>query len=250
MQKRTSWKVLAAVTAMAFIAVGCGDDDDETSTGDESTEAELEEYCDLARELDEQEDFPTTEQLERYRDSAPAEIRDTANTVVEAFLAAGDDPFAAFEAPGMEEAFTEVIEPFEEEHCGIEHEDDEGSDQDPSVTELDPAATRVDVTATDYAFDFTAPSAGRTSFVMTNQGQERHVMVLFKTPEGMTTQDVLDSDGEATDEEFESDTAAAGEEAVVTTDLTAGDWAMICYIPNAEGKSHYELGMTKEFTIQ
>ena len=75
-------------------------------------------------------------------------------------------------------------------------------------------------------------------------------MFLFKTPEGMTTQDVLEAEGEGVEEEFESGTAAAGEEAVVTADLTAGDWAMICYIPDPEGTSHAELGMVKEFSIQ
>ena len=66
MQTRTSWKVLAAFTAMAFIAVGCGDDDDSAATGGD-TDAELEEFCDLARELDAQEEFPSTEQLESVR---------------------------------------------------------------------------------------------------------------------------------------------------------------------------------------
>jgi uncharacterized cupredoxin-like copper-binding protein len=249
MQKRTSLKVLAAFTAMAFIAVGCGDDDDSAATGDD-TDAELEEFCALATELDEQEEFPSTEQLQAYGAAAPAEIKDAATTVVDAFVAAGDDPFAAFEDPAVEEAFQE-IEPFEEENCGIDHSDGEDEEEpDPAVQELDPAAARVDVIATDYAYEFAAPAAGRTSFVMANQGQERHVMLLFKTPEGQTTQQVLEAEGEGLEEEYESGTAAAGEEAVVTADLTPGDWAMICYIPDPEGTPHFELGMLEEFTVQ
>jgi hypothetical protein len=235
-----------AITALAMVGTACGDDDDAASGDD--TEA----FCDIARELDAQEDFPSVEQLNEYRDAAPEEIREEANLVADAFIEATEagDVFAAFEDPAVEEAFG-TIEPFETEECGIEHEDEDGDEQDPSTTELDPAATRVDVAATDYAFAFTPPAAGRTSFVMANQGAERHVMYLFRVSEGSTFEEVMASEGdEGYDEDWESDTAPTGEEAVITADLVAGEYGLICYLPDPEGTSHSELGMAENFTIQ
>ena len=49
--------------------------------------------------------------------------------------------------------------------------------------------------------------------------------------------------------EYESDVASSGEEAVLTVDLTAGSWAMICYLPTADGTPHYEEGMAVPFTV-
>jgi hypothetical protein len=237
---------------------GLGDDADE---GDDEGAApveiapEDEDYCAIATIVNEQDEFPSPEQLEELRATAPDEIADEADTVVEAFIAAGDDPFAAFEAPGVEEAF-EVIEPFDEEHCGIvveDGEEDGDGEQDPSLTEPDESAAQVAVAATDYAFAFdpAAPAAGRTQFTMTNEGDERHVMYLFKLSDGATIDEVLESEGEeGYDFDAESDTAAAGEEAILTVDLTPGDWAMICYIPTAEGTPHFVEGMQTAFTVQ
>ncbi len=250
-----TWKVaVAATAALALVAAGCGDDDEattETTAADTENDIDPEfaDYCAIAIQLDEQEDFPSTEQLESLRGVAPDEISEEIDVVVDAFLAAGDDPFAAFEEPGVDEAFG-PIEDFEADHCGIEHDDED--DQDPSVTVLDPEAAQVDVTATDYAFalDPAAPGAGRTSFVMTNQGQERHVMVLVQFEEGGTMEQVLASEGdEGAESELESAFADAGEEAVLTADLVSGEYGLLCYLPNAEGTPHYELGMQEQFTV-
>jgi hypothetical protein len=239
-------KALVAVTALAMVATACGDDDDAASGDD--TEA----FCDIARELDAQEDFPNVEQQNEYKDAAPEEIREEATLVADAFIEATEegDVFAAFEDPEVEEAFG-TIEPYETEECGIEHADEDGDEQDESVTELDPAATRVDVVATDYEFAFTPPAPGRTSFVMTNEGAERHVMYLFRVSEGKTFDDVMASEGDdGYDEDWESDTAPAGEEAVITADVVPGEYGLICYLPNADGTSHSELGMAESFTVQ
>lgn len=242
-------RALVAITALTTVATACGDDDDAASGDD--TEA----FCDIARELDAQEDFPSLEQLEEYGREAPDEIREEADLVVGAFREATEkgDVFAAFEEPGIDEAFEDVIEPYEAEECGIDHTEGEEEDdeQDASVTSLDPAAARIDVAATEYAFDFTPPTAaGRTSFVMVNNGAERHVMYLFRISEGKTFQDVVDAGGEeGYDEDWESESATSGEEAVLTADLAAGDYGMICYIPDPEGTSHFELGMQETFTV-
>lgn len=119
------------------------------------------------------------------------------------------------------------------------------------MTEIDPDATRVDVSATEYAFAFEAPAAERSSFVMTNDGAESHVMSLAKLADGTTLEQFLetDDDQDLTSEEYESDVAQPGSEAVVTADLSAGQWAMICYLPTSDGQPHYERGMAETFTV-
>ncbi len=230
MNGRIGWKALVGVSALALMAGACGDDEDEASTAttaeevddaaeeEESTESEEagegadSEYCQLSAELEEQESFPTNEQLEEIDAVAPEEISEEISLVVDAFLAANEagDPGAAFADPAVEEAFG-PIEAYDVDVCGFEDDgdDEEGSEQDPSVTEVDPDAAQVAVTATEYAFDFDAPSAGPTSFTMTNDGEETHVMLVAKLAEGATLEDALASEGddEFVEEEFESDIA-------------------------------------------
>lgn len=265
----TRRRVVAGAAALALVLAACGDDEtDEATTdttaaaedgGEGTTEgaAEVEiapedaDFCAIATELDQQDEFPTVEQLETYRDSAPPEISEEANLIADAFIAAGDDPFAAFEAPGVDEAFSDVLEPYETEHCGLHQDSEDEEDQDPSLTEPDESATQVAVTAREYAFEFDAPAAGRTQFTMTNEGEERHVMYLFKLSEGRSVDDVLESEGDdGVEFDAESDTAAPGEQAILTVDLTPGDWAMICYIPTPEGAPHFTEGMRNEFTVE
>lgn len=43
--------------------------------------------------------------------------------------------------------------------------------------------------------------------------------------------------------------APAGETAVITADLAPGEYGMICYLPDANGTAHAELGMVTQFTV-
>lgn len=110
---------LAAVLALA--GTGCGDDDDEEASGGDTVA-----YCEIARALDEQEGFPSPEQLEEIRDAAPAEIRDEAEVVVSKLLESieADDPGAAFDDPEVTGALG-PIEAYDAENCGIESDGDE-----------------------------------------------------------------------------------------------------------------------------
>lgn len=239
----------------AYEADVCGLEEDGDGEDEEvSIAPEHAEYCGISKTLDEQESFPTVEQLEAIKAAAPEEIAEAVTTVADAFIAATEagDIGAAFEDPEVEAAF-EVIEPFDEEKCGISSGEDDEEEQDPASKELDPEAARVDVTATEFAFDFAASyPAGRTSFVMTNAGEQRHVLDLFLIEEGKTLDDVKESEGEegiVDGTELSSDTAAAGEEAVLTVDLVPGEYGYICYLPTPEGESHIDLGMIGSFTV-
>jgi hypothetical protein len=218
----------------------CGFESDDTA----STSRPDDPYCVAALEIYEQDDFPTAEQLQAYAEVAPADIAEPVAVVLAAFEAAGGDFAALFSDPAVGEALG-AIEDFEFEYCGI------GAGPSPE-TQLDPNATRVDVLATDYHFDFEAPTeAGRYSFVMQNEGAELHLMILLKLEDGAELDAVLESEGEeGVAVELSSDVAPPGAEAIVTADLDAGNWVLLCPIPTADETPHFVLGMIHEFTIE
>jgi hypothetical protein len=260
------WLALGLVGLLAL--TGCSDDDSDSttttsaapSTQDATTESvdvgprvqrptpattrPSEAYCALARELNEQDGFPTTEQLDEYQALAPGAVAEQVEVIVAAFATAAGDPAKIFGDPETAAAIEELTA-FEAEACGLE------PPQDPGVTEIDPAATRIDVTASDYAFAVDLPTtAGRYSLVMANDGAEPHLMVLAQLEPGVTLEEAMASQGqEGVAASFESDVAPPGAEAVVTADLTAGDWILICPIPDAAGTTHVEHGMIHEFTL-
>ncbi len=214
-----------------------------------SVPAELAEYCAAAEAFTQQQSMPTVEQIEEYAALAPPEIADQIGVVVDAMKENDGDFTVIFSDPAAQAAVEEITV-FEAEACGIEPPD-EGPDQDPSVTVLDPNATRVDVEATEYHFEAEFPtSAGRYSFVMTNAGEEGHLMILARLEEGAALEDALASEGEeGIAEVFESDVAGPGGEAVVTADLGPGQWVLLCPIPNESGTPHFAEGMIHEFTV-
>ena len=114
-------RTLAALFALVALLVplaACGGDDD----GGGSVQA----YCDLVDEVNQQEDFPSDDQLEELVDAAPGEISDDIEFVADRLREANDNPETAEEV--FEDSdFTdrlENIEAFEEENCGGESGDD------------------------------------------------------------------------------------------------------------------------------
>ncbi len=249
------WRAVAGLAAVALLA-SCGGNDQEqaaSTTVVESTEPgeDTDAYCTAARLLDEQQSFPSVEQLDELVAVAPEEIEADVEFVVGRFkegIEAGD-PARAFGDPEVERRL-EAVEAFETQECGLEPDEEE--EQDPSVTQLDPAATRVDVTATEYAFEVTAPEAGRTSLVMTNEGQESHVMLVARLAEGATLDQALQAEDpdEFVEEEYDSGIAVPGEEAIVTAELAPGEWVLVCYLPAADGRPHFAKGMATSFTVE
>jgi hypothetical protein len=271
MTRRRIPAALAAAGALLALTACGGDDDDAAATtvaaeaGDRATtvpattaptgseptgtvDPEFAEYCALSLELDQQEKLPTAEQMTTILAAAPPEIATAAKTVVDAYIAAGAKDITVF-AQHPEEM--SAISAFDEEHCGIISDDEEPPD--PAVVSIDRGATRVDVGATDFHFEFAPPTAaGRYSFVMTNNGAEPHTMILAQMEPGATLDQVMASEGEqGLVQSFESIPSGPGGESVVTADLTAGHWILVCPLPSeANGmKPHAALGMVHEWDV-
>jgi hypothetical protein len=248
------------VGALVAVGLGCSDDAADTtasstsapttapSASEEASTAEVDpeyaELCELAVEINEQDGPPSAEQLEAYAEQAPEDLRPAVESVGAAFAAAGDDLGAVFSDPEVAAALERITE-FEATSCAL------GPAQDASVNELDPDAARVDVVASDYHFDADYPTEpGRYSFVITNEGEEPHLAILARLEDGVSVEDAMASEGEeGIAEMFESEVAPPGGETVITAELSAGNWILVCPIPDAEGTPHVALGMVHDFTV-
>ena len=135
---------------------------------------------------------------------------------------------------------------------------------DPTATLLPPTATptpqinQVSFTAEDYSF--TGPAsipAGMTAITLVNAGQELHHQQLVKLAEGLTLQDLLaalESEEEGPPPPGVSISGgvgllAPGVTGRITLDLEAGNYAMICFVGDANGVPHVALGMVTTLTV-
>jgi hypothetical protein len=280
--------LIAAAAAAALTLAACGDDDDAASeattaapttteaptttaapttteapattaadSGSSTTEASAtgeasDPYCALVMEMYNQETPPTAEQLTQYQEIAPAGIQDAVAVAVPALTAVGDDMVAFFNAyaqDDVEQAIDE-INAFENETCGTEHEDT--TPPDGASRDIEADATRIDVVATDYAFDIPAIEAGRTSFVLTNEGHEAHFLLIVKLVEGVTLAQALESEDDSMIEGiWETGLAAPGgaDDEVISFDVEPGNYGALCFISGPDGTPHAFMGMQKEFTV-
>ena len=120
-------------------------------------------------------------------------------------------------------------------------------------------ANEVMITATDYAFD--APSeipAGLTNLRMVDSGKELHHATLIKLEEGKTFADLM-----AGFSEMKPGTpppswvipaggpnaVAPGSTSALTMVLEPGNYAIVCFIPDANGVPHVAHGMAKALTV-
>jgi hypothetical protein len=261
--------------ALLLVAASCGDDDDadsedtttsaasedsttsadttETTTGDEAAAVPAG-LCELAEEMFNADEFPTIAQLEEYQELAPEEIQADVELAAAAIIDADGDMTAVFVAIGEDDVEVAIdnINAYEEENCGIAHSENEALPPG-STLEIEPDAVRVDVEATEYAFAFDEPiAAGRTSFVLTNNGAEAHYMGLGKLAEGVELDEVFESDDGSLFEVLgDSGIAAPGgeDEEPLSVDLEPGNYGIVCFLPGPDGEAHAFLGMASEFTV-
>ena len=116
--------------------------------------------------------------------------------------------------------------------------------------------------ALDYVF--AGPSeipSGWITFRMPNQGDEHHVMILIKLPEGVSYTDYYESNQRRLENgetpEWWSEQVVMGGPAALgpglvgetTVKLDPGEYAMICPVPTADGTLHRDLGMMRPLTV-
>ena len=117
------------------------------------------------------------------------------------------------------------------------------------------------IVASDYAFEVpeTVP-AGEVTFELSNTGAEFHEATLFQLSEGVTVDqlgEILASTEPPPAGAAPPFTGMSGINAVSpdvtqlgTFDLEAGDYAWLCFVPNAEGAPHFSLGMIAPMTVE
>ncbi len=262
--------MFAGVAVTALVAAGCGDDSDDQASSTSTTAAAAEtteavggedaaslvgtEYCDAAEEMFNSDSTPTVDQLEQAQELAPEPIADVIDSAATALIPVADDPvqfFAVLAGDEVENAVAE-INAFEEEACGLPHSEQGAPLGEGGSRELESGATDVDVVASEYTFDIPTVSAGRTSFVLTNEGEEAHFLMIFKLAEGVTLDQALQSEDDSSVEGAWSTLLAApgGEdEEVITFDVEAGDYGAVCFISGADGQPHVASGMAVPFTV-
>ena len=126
-----------------------------------------------------------------------------------------------------------------------------------------PAGTRaVNLTLQEYAFVFDKASVadGNFAFNVTNTGSMQHEIDMFRIPAGMTTDQLLEAiqqggpdspppDGVeyvANVGPFDPGTHGT---LVFTHPLDPGHYALLCFMPDANGTPHAFLGMASDFTV-
>lgn len=121
------------------------------------------------------------------------------------------------------------------------------------------AANEVTITATDYAFDAPAEiPAGLTNFRMVDNGKELHHATLIKLEEGKTFDDMIN--GMKTMKPGTPppgwlipaggpNAAAPGNTVSLTMVMEPGNYAIVCFIPDAKGVPHVAHGMARPLTV-
>jgi hypothetical protein len=248
------WAGLAVVVALSLIGAACGDDDDEGAktddaahAGSDSSEAATADdttaFCDgrLALENAFNAEQPDADAigalLDDWAGSAPddlvANVTGLSAVLSQAAESGGD--------PTSDPAFGENIGPIDEfvlAECGFE---------------------KVEVSAVDYSFKgipATVP-AGTVAFAFTNDGTEKHEMVMFKRANGedRSVEDLLAlPEDQLGDSLIFAGAAQAdpGQTSAAITDLASGKYIAVCFLPVGgaeDGPPHFVQGMTAEFEV-
>ncbi len=121
------------------------------------------------------------------------------------------------------------------------------------------SANVVTVTSTDYAF--AAPDqipAGLTTFKLVDNGKEVHHASLIRLKDGKTHADMVAAmkamkPGTHPPEWIEPiggpNAIVPGGESNATVMLEPGNYALVCFVPDAKMVPHFMLGMTRGFTV-
>ena len=144
--------------------------------------------------------------------------------------------------------------------CGGDDDDDDaGGDTGGEST----AANTLSVEEVDYGYEFSGEvEAGTVTFAMENAGKEFHMMATCRLQDGKTVTDVADAaqsedesafgevcvEGDPIDQAGGGQTPGSAYE-VTVKGIEAGEYAALCFLPDAEGKPHFLSGMVGSFEV-
>jgi uncharacterized cupredoxin-like copper-binding protein len=113
----------------------------------------------------------------------------------------------------------------------------------------------VTITLTDWAFDLSTPlTAGKHIIEVKNAATQEHEVELVRLAPGATLEKFMSwlakPAGPPPGSALGGIAAFHGAPNYFTADLTPGNYALICFVPDAkDGKPHFEHGMTKAITV-
>ena len=112
------------------------------------------------------------------------------------------------------------------------------------------------MTLVDYGFEFSQPlQAGKQTIRVKNAAEQGHEVVLIKLAPGKKAMDMLawveKMEGPPPGAPIGGTTPMAkGEENLITVDLAAGEYGLVCFVADAKtGKPHFVHGMVKDIVI-
>ncbi len=111
------------------------------------------------------------------------------------------------------------------------------------------------VTAKDFAFDAPATvAAGAVTIHLTNRGSEAHHVWVARLAAGKSVSDYLAAARSGAPPRWAVDVGgpnaiAPGGEASATVVLTPGRYALLCFVPSADGVPHLMKGMARALTV-
>ena len=243
------WTAALLVLPLMFSVAACGDDDDaddDAAPADASSGDDAQAVCepffsvlsDFNAEPSEESTLPKLDELEAVD---AGEIEDDLQVIIDgarSSLETGDD--TALETDEFHAA-GEVV--------------------DAELYDTCDADEKIEVSAIDYGFEGIPDEldAGRVFFRLTNDTThgEEHEIGIAKKKDGVTDSwdDIL-ADPEASEDKVEFMGGAfapeEGATAVAFTDLDAGEYIAVCFIPVGgaeEGQPHFMEGMRHEFTV-
>jgi hypothetical protein len=128
------------------------------------------------------------------------------------------------------------------------------------------AGPTLTITAKEFSFDLVGTAqAGLTTVKFVNAGKEPHIVAAFKLKAGKTVNDAVplfeseQPDAAKVAEVFDEGPStfhglpglvfAGNSETTITKELQQGSYALVCFLPSPDGKSHLMQGMTKELVV-
>lgn len=126
-----------------------------------------------------------------------------------------------------------------------------------AAAEAPPPAADITLRLVDYTFETSTPlTPGTHTIRIVNGAQQPHEVFLAQLPEGKTLDDLMKwaqtYDGPPPAKPLGGVAAIRpGAEAYMTVDLEAGQYAMLCFVPDAkDGRPHVAHGMAMAVTVQ